>query len=58
MIIIWNLQIGNCHILKAFKNNLDRFLVFWTCFKKMIQHQKYVELVKKNGMMDTTSKYS
>jgi hypothetical protein len=47
MIIIWNLQIGNCHILKAFKNNLDRFLVFWTCFEKMMQHQKYVGLVKK-----------
>jgi len=46
-VIIRYPQIGNGPILKAFKNNFDRFLVFLACFKKLIQHQKYVEPRKK-----------
>jgi len=40
-------QIGNKPILDDFKNNFDRFLVFWACFENIMQHQKYVELRKK-----------
>jgi hypothetical protein len=40
-------QIGNGSILNAFKNNFDRFLVYWACFENIMQHQKYIEPRKK-----------
>jgi hypothetical protein len=49
-VIIRYSQIGNERILNAFKNNFDRFAVFWACFENIIQHQKYVESRKKNGL--------
>jgi hypothetical protein len=41
------LQISNGPISNVFKNNFDRFLVFWACFENIMQHRKYVEKKKK-----------
>jgi hypothetical protein len=46
-IIIRYPQRGNVHILNAFKNNFDQYLVFWICFENIVQHKKYVEQSKK-----------
>jgi hypothetical protein len=48
-------QIDNKPILKTFKNNFDKFSVFWTCFENIMQYQKYVEPRKKE--MDTILKF-
>jgi hypothetical protein len=39
--------IGNGPILNAFKNDFDRFLVFFACFENIIQHRKYVKSRRK-----------
>jgi hypothetical protein len=46
-------------ILKEFKNNFDRILVFWAYFENIMQHKKHVKSRKKKwDDMDTTLKYS
>jgi hypothetical protein len=46
-LIIQYPKIGNEPILKAFKNNFDRILVFWAYFENIMQHKKYVKSRRK-----------
>jgi hypothetical protein len=47
IIFIYMYYFFNEPILKTFKNNFDRFLVFWTCFENIMQYQKYVKSKKR-----------